>query len=137
MQGSLKKILVVDDDNFILEIVSLALMEKGDYAVKKAHNGQEALDYMKQENFDLVITDIIMPEIDGIKFIDEIRKENKNIPVIVMSGGDDGGEVDQYINFAGYFANETLTKPFSKDDLHHAVSLVIDNKDPEVFQLFY
>lgn len=132
-----KKILVVDDDDFILSLVEMALAEKEGYEIVKATNGREALEEKAKSDFDLIITDIIMPEIDGIKFIDELRKKDKDTPVIAMSGGDDGGDVDNYINFACYFANETLTKPFTKDELLQAISMVIDNKDPDIFKLFY
>ena len=132
-----KKILVVDDDEFILSLVEMALDEENKYEVVKASNGREALDEKAKSDFDLIITDIIMPEIDGIKFIDELRKNDKGTPIIAMSGGDDGGDIDNYINFAHYFTSETLIKPFTKEDLLQSISMALNNNDTDVFELFY
>jgi CheY-like chemotaxis protein len=132
-----KKILIVDDDEFILNLIEMALKGQDNYEIVKATNGKEALEEKSKSDFDLIITDIIMPEIDGIKFIDELRKADKDTPIIAMSGGDDGGDIDNYINFAHYFTSETLTKPFTKEELLQSISMVIDNKDPDVMNLFY
>lgn len=131
-----KKILIVDDDDFVLKIIEMALAEENDYDVVWASNAKIALTEANNTNFDLIITDIIMPDIDGIQFINEIRKNDRHIPIIAMSGGDDGGQVDQYINLSHYFANDTLTKPFTKDELLQAIHMVLHRNDPNCLEVF-
>jgi CheY-like chemotaxis protein len=128
MNNEQKKILIVDDDVFILNLLNTAFKKHPEYIVTNASNGNEALEATKTEEFDLIITDIVMPEKDGITFINEIRKTNKLIPIIAISGGVDGQSADDYINFTCYFANETLTKPFSQKQLFAAIELVLNNK---------
>jgi len=131
-----KKILVVDDDDFVLKIIEMALAEESDYDVVWASNAKIALMEAHNTNFDLIITDIIMPDIDGIQFISEIRKNDRHVSIIAMSGGDDGGNVDQYINLSHYFANDTLTKPFTKDALLQSIYMVLHRNDPNCLEVF-
>ncbi len=81
----MKKILIVDDSSGIREILKLLLNSK--YLVKEAENGQEALDKISAENFDLVISDIEMPPgISGIEIAERIKKDFPDLPLIIMSG---------------------------------------------------
>jgi CheY-like chemotaxis protein len=123
-----KKILIVDDDMFVINLLNTAFKKHPEYIVTNASNGQEALEKTKQDQFDLIITDIVMPEKDGIAFINELRETDKLVPVIAISGGGNDQPADDYINFACYFADETLTKPFTQEQLFSAIKLVLDNK---------
>ena len=131
-----KNILLVDDDEFILGLLESALKDHPDYKTTTAKNGQEALKKQSNEHFDLIITDIIMPGKDGIQLIDDLRKSNINTPVIAISGGNNQADNDagDYIDFARYFANETLAKPFSKEDLLSTIALVLSNKNSDFMQ---
>ena len=82
-----KKILVVDDNPEMVQLLSLRLIDNN-YKVLNAYNGKEALDIAKRENPDLIILDIIMPELDGAKTA-SLLKENpktKDIPIIFLTG---------------------------------------------------
>jgi len=83
-----KKILLVDDNDFILCMMEKFISEWPEYETSTASNGQEAIDMINQEEFDLVITDILMPKKNGIELVTEIQKRDQKIPVIVISAGD-------------------------------------------------
>jgi len=123
-----KKILVVDDDDFVLNVIQKALDEHPEYDAVCVNDVDNALINLSDKKFDLIITDIVMPGKDGIEFINLVRKTDQETPVIVISGGASGQKADDYINFACYFASETLTKPFSKDDLLRAIEMVLNNQ---------
>ncbi|MGR3219806.1 MAG: response regulator, partial [Candidatus Anammoxibacter sp.] len=84
-----KRILIVDDDQFIREILVEILQSEG-FVVQTAENGVEGYDkFCTDQNFDLVITDLVMPEMGGLELIDKLRSNDVNVPVIVLSGNDD------------------------------------------------
>ena len=74
---------MVDDDREIVESIAIFLQADG-YLVRKAYNGLEALDIVMTENVHLIILDIMMPELDGIKTLLKVR-ESKNLPIILLS----------------------------------------------------
>lgn len=131
---TLQKILLVDDNDFILLMLERYIADFGGYETIKAHSAKEALRHIKTQDFDLIITDVIMPETDGIQLINETRAIDKNMPIIVVSGGDESGEIDNYINFAGYFSSETLIKPFTKQELKSAIEMALSFKNVDVLE---
>lgn len=87
--GAEKRILVVDDDSGVLEIhVRMVEAQSSDYQVLRAHNGKQALDVIQQEQPDLVLLDLMMPELDGFGVLEAMREEetSRNIPVVVLTG---------------------------------------------------
>ena len=81
------KILVVDDEKNILKLYKAELEDEG-YNVVTANSGKEALDVFRQENPDLVTLDIMMPDIDGIQVLRQLKQENPQIPVIMLTAYD-------------------------------------------------
>ena len=79
-----KKILVVDDDRLVLKALQTRLVEAG-FTVKTAENGKKALDILKQEPFDFVILDWVMPKINGFEVLREARLLKINTPMIMLS----------------------------------------------------
>jgi len=79
-------ILVIDDENLIRSLFRQFLETSG-YSVALASDGREGLQMMKQQKPDLIITDIMMPEMDGLELLMHIKKQNLDIPVIAISGG--------------------------------------------------
>jgi len=119
-------ILVIDDNQEIVEMVSDILASY--YNVIKAYSASEALEVLKAQTPKLIITDIMMPEIDGLYFIQIVRndKYNKHIPIIALSAGVE--EEDQVKGFkAG--ADAYVTKPFSSEILLSMVNRFLFNKD--------
>jgi DNA-binding response OmpR family regulator len=112
------RILVIDDDTAVRTTVRV-LLERAGYDVVEAADGRQGGRLL--EGVDLVITDLLMPEVDGVDFLSRIRREGHAVPVIAMSGG---GKVDSksYLEVAralGAFA--TIAKPF---DLEHLLATV-------------
>ena len=105
-------ILVVDDDKEIVESIEIYLNNEG-YKVFKAYDGLEALDILMREDIHLILMDIMMPKLDGIKATIKIRQD-KNIPIILVSAkSEDTDKIDALD--AG--ADDYLTKPFSVEEL--------------------
>lgn len=113
-------ILIVDDEQELLDVMDQVLTARG-FHVTRAANGVEATKAIARKHFDLVITDLIMPEKDGIQLMNEIRRKHPQVRIVAMSGG---GHVprEQYLRIAkGLGAHAVLEKPFPNQ---HLVELV-------------
>ncbi len=127
----LKNILLVDDEESIRKMVRAVLGEE-EYAFTEASNGVEALEIMETQSFDLILTDVIMPDCDGIELVMSVRKKLPDIKVIVMSGG---GRVraDHYLNLAEKLgAARVFEKPFNTAELRETVSELLSETDSAV-----
>ena len=109
------RVLLVEDDPIILEFTLITLQQAG-FAVETANNGKGALQSIKSSLPQLVVTDIVMPDMDGLELIRTIRKLNMDVPILAISGkGPEAG--DLYLKEAKIFgANAGLLKPFSQND---------------------
>ena len=105
------RILLVDDEPAILEILRQALLAEG-FEVETAANGTEAIQRAKRQLFDLVLTDLIMPEMDGIQTMLELRAVHPGIRIIAMSGGMMSGGGDFLPLARQLGARTVLSKPF-------------------------
>lgn len=83
------KILIVDDEEAIRRPIVRYLTSLG-FKVMEAENGKQGLNLIELETFNLIITDIVMPEIEGVEFIHRVKQIDNNIPIIVMSGNEFG-----------------------------------------------
>ena len=101
-------ILVVDDDKEIVESIEIYLTNEG-YKVFKAYDGLEALDILMREDIHLILMDIMMPKLDGIKATIKIRQD-KNIPIILVSAK--GEDTDKILGL-NIGADDYITKPFN------------------------
>lgn len=116
------RILIIDDDFRLRKSLSTILQEKG-YQVDIAENGIEALKRLDYFQPDVILTDISMPDMDGIEFLKIISNQQKNLPVVVMSGNAVG---TKFLKAASLFgAAATLEKPFSKIDLISTIEKLI------------
>ena len=117
----MSSILVVDDDTQVLDVMSEMLRLEG-HSVSVAENGRQAVDQIRDEDFDLVITDLIMPEKEGLETIADIRRSHGSLPILAISGGGRVGPTD-YLETARFIgANATLAKPFGRQELITTVS---------------
>ena len=106
------KILVVDDEKEIADLLELYLISDG-FQVKKAYDAQEGLRIMKEEKIDLVLLDIMMPNIDGLEMCRRIRETN-NVPIIMVSAKTQ--ELDKIVGLTTG-ADDYVTKPFNPLEL--------------------
>ena len=111
-KNSGKKILVIDDEKHIAEAIKLNLKMLG-HEVVVGINGLEGLNWWKQFIPDLVIVDLMMPEIDGVGVITEIRKIDQKIPILVISAKD---QVKEKIRCLSLGVDDYLSKPFDLDE---------------------
>ena len=119
---SARSILMIDDNSQLRDLLGTALTKLG-YVVTSAANGAEAFEAIAHSRFDLVITDLLMPEKDGIEVIGEVRRKQPAARIIAMSGGGRGSR-DHYLQTAkGLGAHAILGKPFSVSEL----SAVLDS----------
>lgn len=108
----MSKILVCDDDKEIVEAIDIYLAQEG-YEVAKAYDGQEAIKVLKEENVDLLIIDVMMPRLDGIRATLKIREEN-NMPIIILSAKSEDADKILGLNVG---ADDYVTKPFNPLEL--------------------
>lgn len=116
----MSKILVVDDEEKIREVIKEYARFDG-YDVKEAIDGMDAIDKCKEEDFDIIIMDVMMPKLDGFSAIKEIRKK-KNIPVIMLSAR--GEEYDKLFGFE-IGIDDYVVKPFSPKELMARINAVL------------
>jgi CheY-like chemotaxis protein len=120
------RVLLVDDDDLSRNTIH-QMLERAGYEVKSTPSGREALQWYRQSPPDLVVTDLIMPDTDGLELIQELRRSDPQIRILAISGG---GRVNanEYLTVARRFgAVGILAKPFSNQELREAVQAAMGN----------
>ncbi|NFK79465.1 response regulator transcription factor [Clostridium botulinum] len=114
------KILIVDDDKTIVEFLQIFLIKEG-YEVRISYNGEEALDKIRSEQFNLILMDIMMPKLDGFEAIKRIRRLT-NIPIIFLTAKD-----SQQDKIKGFISgcDDYITKPFDLVELSLRMSAIL------------
>jgi DNA-binding response OmpR family regulator len=121
------RILLVDDDLQLQQLLARSLTRQG-HEVTVAGDGAQALRLADLHVFDLVITDLVMPEVEGIQLLGALKAKPSAPKIIAMSGGGRGAALD-YLQMASLLgAATTLAKPFSLDQLNQAVATVLGSK---------
>ena len=126
------EILLIEDDEAVREFISEVLLGAG-YFVSVAGNGKDGIDEIKRDpDIGMVITDIVMPEKEGIETIIEIKHSWPHIKIIAISGG---GRIcaEDYLHIASELgADITLKKPFTRAELLVSIAYIARNKNPGV-----
>jgi DNA-binding response OmpR family regulator len=129
----LLKILVVDDESVLVKGIKFNLENEG-YKVTAAYDGEEALEVFKQDKFDLVILDLMLPKVDGLE-VCRIMRESSNVPIIMLTAKSE--DTDKLIGFE-YGADDYLTKPFNILELKariRAISRRVSDGEEAVVEL--
>jgi len=125
-----RKVLIVDDEEVIRKVLRIHLAKLG-YEVKEAADGEQAIEELEKDDFDLLICDILMPKKGGWDVIKEVRSNSrtKHLPVIVLKAKNEVTDM-----FKGYDlgANYYMTKPFSKAELLYGLRLMFDGSPEEI-----
>lgn len=108
----MKKVLLIDDEERMLELLSLYL-EPYQYDCRKALGAKEGLKYLKEERFDIVLLDIMMPEMDGWQACKEIRQYS-DVPIIMVTAR---AQKEDTVKGLGLGADDYVTKPFDESEL--------------------
>ena len=115
------RILLIDDDDCVRTVLRETLVYFG-HIVIEARNGKEGLELFPHADADLVITDIVMPEKEGLEVLMELRKKQPPVKIIAISGGGRGSAED-YLRTAKFMdASKVPTKPFSNEALKAAIN---------------
>jgi CheY-like chemotaxis protein len=124
------KILIVDDDPGVRTTLSMLLTEL-QHQVVQVSDGRHALRQLKEQPADLVITDILMPEVDGLELIRSIRKNFLNLKILAMSGGSARLNGTDTLQLAGVLgANAVIHKPFSIHEITQIIQNILDQAEP-------
>lgn len=117
-------VLIIEDDEFVMNMLKQTF-ERAGYEVGTASNGRIGLQLYQCKPFDVVITDLIMPDMEGIETISNLRKGNPNVQVIAISGGGRNSPED-YLHLAKKLgAAKTFPKPVDRNELLDAVKALI------------
>lgn len=126
-----ERILVVDDEDSIREVVATLLGARG-YQCSTAPNGREAMGKLQASAHDLVLSDIVMPEMDGLRLLEQVQQHDRDVPMVMVTALHDITTAIEAIRRGAY---DYLLKPFEKDQLYLSVRralehrrLVLDNR---------
>jgi len=120
VEAKLRRILVVDDEENARVSLAKILTREG-YEVASAGNGYEALNYLRNREVDLIITDINMPEMNGISFLRELNHSHPSSNVIMITAH---GEVETYIEALNLGAFEYINKPLKVEELKKIIAKI-------------
>jgi two-component system response regulator AtoC len=121
----MKQILIVDDDNSSRESIILNLSHD-DWHFLEAENGEEALGILQSEMPDLVVSDIRMPKMDGLEFLEKAKSISKDIQIIMITAYDDMQTTVKAIQQGAY---EYVRKPIDLNELEHTIKRALENQD--------
>lgn len=116
------QILIVDDEADIRQVVTLAFQESG-FRVSSAENAETACRLLKKEQYDAVVTDVMMPGEDGIKFLSKIHQEYPETPVILMTGH---AQLQMAVDAIKNGAFDFIQKPFDLDQMKDVVNKAVN-----------
>jgi DNA-binding response OmpR family regulator len=119
-----RHILVIDDEEPV-RVVLRQMLEKEGYEVEEAQDGAVGMNLLRDHLADLIITDLFMPEKEGIETIMEVRKCFPQVKIIAMSGGGRTGTLDFLPMAESFGAQRTLAKPFERRELLEAVRTML------------
>lgn len=106
--------LLLAEDERELSNALVAILKHNKYSVDAVYDGEEALEYLDADNYDGVILDIMMPKVDGLEVLRELRKNGNKIPVLMLTAR---SEIDDRVKGLDYGADDYLTKPFATKEL--------------------
>lgn len=118
------RILVIDDDATVRHTIRRLLETEG-HEVEEAANGRAAMKLFREHPTDLVITDLFMPEQDGLETIRELRRAFKDVKILAVTGGGPGGAFDFRTHAVMFGAQRAMSKPFTREELLDAVREVL------------
>jgi len=123
-------VLIVEDDKELREMLKLSLLRRN-FTVLEAENGKAAITHFKPLITDLVVTDLIMPEEDGLKVVIKLRELKPSIKIIAISGGGKVGP-GSYLNLAKALGADAIySKPFSINDLIAKIEQLLEPEQPD------
>jgi len=114
-----KRILIADDEEIVRILLAEALKFYG-YEIDVVENGVEAMSHIEKKSYDLVITDYVMPKMDGLELTRRIKAKYPHIPILIITG------IAPVRDFLKYGATACIMKPFKIFELHNMVKIILD-----------
>ena len=121
-----QSILLVDDDQEFRKAMK-KMFEKAGYDVTVSADGQEALDAIAEKSFDLIISDLRMPNLNGMELMEELKRRKINLPVIFITAY---GEVESYMDLMNLGAFEYINKPVKGQEILGVVRKALESASP-------
>jgi two-component system NtrC family response regulator len=118
------KILIIDDDESLRRVLEYNLAQEG-YAVLTAASGEQGLDHLRKEGADLVVTDVRMAGMDGLRVMEEVRKLDPSIQVIILTAF---GTIEMAVEAMKAGAFHYISKPFNRDELKLTIRKALELK---------
>lgn len=118
------RMLIIDDETQVRKALR-RMLEKEGYEVNEAPDGAVGLQFLQAHPVDVLITDIFMPEKEGIETIREVKKRYPAVKIVAISGGGRGGKLNMLPNAIFFGAHYTLAKPFTREELRVAIDTVL------------
>ncbi|HUV49989.1 MAG TPA: response regulator [Anaerolineae bacterium] len=119
------RILIVDDELDMLALLAMIISEKTEHKVTTTNNPLEVVQFVKEREYDIIISDLKMPGMDGIELIAEIRKIDQYIPILVITAYGSIESAEEAINKGAY---DYITKPFRKEQILIAIDRALEWK---------
>ncbi|MFQ5881418.1 MAG: sigma-54-dependent transcriptional regulator [Candidatus Methylomirabilales bacterium] len=126
------RILIVDDEGGMREFLSI-LLEREGFQVECAQDGQEALQVVRKASFDLIISDLRMPSVDGVRLLEGLRKFQAEVPVILMTAYASADSTIQAMKLGAY---DYLTKPFRVEEIKQVIFRALETKQDRATGVF-
>lgn len=127
------KVLVIEDEESIADLIKIGLEEE-DYAVTTADNGRKGLELLEGDTYDIIILDVVLPDIDGLTLCSILREKNVHTPLIMLTGR---STVEDKVLGLDSGADDYLTKPFSLDELLARLRSLMRRRPPITERITY
>ena len=114
------RVVIIDDEPLVCDTIA-DVLKQGGYEVDIAHNGARGIELAQESQVSAVVADVVMPNMDGLEVIQELRKVNQAVKIIAMSGGGRHGNFDYLKSAARLGADKVLYKPFNTEELLDAL----------------
>ena len=115
------RVLLAEDEKALSKAL-VTILERNNYSVDAVYDGESALEYLENDNYDIAILDIMMPKIDGLTVLKNVRKRNNLIPILLLTAK---SEVDDKVEGLDAGANDYLAKPFHSKELLARIRAII------------
>jgi DNA-binding NtrC family response regulator len=118
-------IVIIDDETDLLDLLKLILTEKTDYTILTTSDPKEALDWCREYHADVLISDLRMPQMEGIELLKLLKAQDKTIPFIIMTAF---GTIESAVEAMRQGAFDYITKPFRKEQILMTINKALDKR---------
>jgi DNA-binding NtrC family response regulator len=118
-------IVIIDDETDLLDLLKLILTEKTDYTILTTSDPKQALDWCREYNADVLISDLRMPQMEGIELLKLLKTQDKSIPFIIMTAF---GTIESAVEAMRQGAFDYITKPFRKEQILMTINKALDKR---------